>query len=48
MTDKFRVMCQECEHIVERRLSRPQEIAHCVQGHEVASDLTDKMLICDT
>ncbi len=46
--DKFRVMCKECGDIVERRLSRSQEIVHCVQRHEVASDLTDKMLIYDT
>ena len=43
--DKFRVMCEECGSIVERCLSRPEEIVRCVQGHEVSSAWTDKMLI---
>ena len=44
-SDKFRVMCTECGDIVERRLSRPQEIVCCARGHEVSSDWTDRMLI---
>ena len=43
--DTFRVMCEECGIIVERRLSRPQKIVRCVQGHEVSSAWTDKMCI---
>ena len=43
--DRFRVMCEECENIVKRRLSRPKEIVRCMQGHEVSSNLTVKMLL---
>ena len=43
--DKFRVMCEECGSIVERRLGRPEEIVRCVLGHVVSSDPADRMLI---
>ena len=43
--DRFRVMCEKCGNIVKRRLSRPEEIVRCVQGHQVSSAWTVKKFI---
>ena len=41
----FQVMCEDCGNVVERRLSRPEEIVRCARGHEVRSDWTDQKFI---